>query len=84
MQIVLLPPEIDVLFRQDPDTAKDGGWQSLMVRLQGKCDRITGHITLDAKDMEQIPKYAFDYKNGGWEDRLIAIFSRTLGPRLGR
>jgi hypothetical protein len=32
----------------------------------------------------RIPKYAFDYKQDGWEDRLKAIFSRTLGPNLGR
>ena len=84
MQVVLNKAEVARLFQQDPSTKRDGGWQSLIVGLQAKLDRSTGSIDLDAKDLERIPRYAFDYNTGGWEDTLIAIFSRTLGPRLGR
>ena len=34
------------------------------------------------QELEQIPRYAFDYGQGGWEDRLRAIFSRHLGGSL--
>lgn len=84
MNIMLNSAEVAVLFRQDPVTAGDGGFQSLLVRLQGKCDQPTGKILLSGDDLEKIPRYAFDYNNGGWEDRLMSIFTRSLGPKLGR
>lgn len=84
MTVTLTPAEIAELDRQDPSTASDGGFQGLLVRLQGKVNRQTGEITLDARDIADIPRMAFDYKKGGWEDRLVLIFSRTLGPTLGR
>jgi hypothetical protein len=40
-------------------------------------------ILADA-DQEEIVRYAFGYQHGGWQDRLVAIFGRTLGPELGR
>lgn len=76
--------EIRELNRQDPDTRRDGGFQSFMVRLQGNVNPATHDIRLDDDDLDDIPRYAFDYKHGGWETRLLAIFSRTLGPKLGR
>jgi hypothetical protein len=76
--------EIAILMRQDPAKKKDGGWQSLLVRLQTRIDQTTGDITLTARDLERIQRYAFKYGNGGWEDRLTGTFGRTLGPRLGR
>jgi len=35
-------------------------------------------------DLERIPRYAFDYGNGGFEGRLRRIFERHLGPNLNR
>jgi hypothetical protein len=84
MWIVLTPEEIELLDTQDPSTAKDGGFQSMAVRLQQSVRRGTRELKLSEDDIEQIAKYAFDYKQGGWEDRLKGIFSRTLGPNLGR
>jgi len=81
---ILTEEERIILFRQDPETASDGGWQSLLVKLQNEYDPATMLITLDATDLERIPRYAFDYRNGGWESRLIGVFGRQLGPRLGR
>ena len=84
MQVTLTESEMAVLFRQDPRTRRDGGFQSFLVRLQRKTDRATGALVLTASDLERIPRYAFDYGNGGWEGRLKKVFGRVLGPSLGR
>ena len=81
---ILNQQEMQELFRQDPPTAEDGEWQQMLVKLQGQCNRQTGKITLDPTDLESIPRYAFDYGNGGWESRLRGIFGSHLGFRLGR
>jgi hypothetical protein len=82
--VTLNPNEIEILDRQDPVTEKDGGFQQLLVDLQDSLNRQTGALSLSDEHEEKIPRYAFDYKNGGWEDRFKGIFSRTLGPNLGR
>lgn len=74
--------EVAVLLEQDPATELDGGYQRLMVRLQRKLDRSTGHLELDARDLEQIQRYASAYGQGGWQERLHAVFARHLGPDL--
>jgi predicted GNAT superfamily acetyltransferase len=84
MRIVLTPEELAELFKQAPETRKNGGFQSLLVGLQMKVNRSTGTLWLDAQDLERIPRYAFDYGRGGWENRLLRIFGRSLGPTLGR
>jgi hypothetical protein len=85
MQTVKLnPSEIAILDRQDPSSEQDGGFQKLLVDLQYSLNRQTGVLSLTDEHEEKIPRYGFDYKNGGWEDRLKGIFSRTLGPNLGR
>ena len=85
MQTVKLnPSEFEILDRQDPVTEQDGGFQNLLVDLQHSLNRQTGALSLTDEHEEKIPRYAFDYKNGGWEDRLKGIFSRTLGQNLGR
>jgi len=85
MQTVTLnPSEIEILDRQDPLTETDGGFQKLLVDFQYSLNRQTGALVLSDEHEEKIPRYAFDYKNGGWEDRLKGIFSRTLGSDLGR
>lgn len=84
VDVTLTENEIEELLKQDPSTAKDGGFQSLLVKLQGKLNRTTGFIHLDDDDLTRIPQYAFKYGNGGWETRLKAIFERTLGSSLNR
>jgi hypothetical protein len=84
MDVNLAAAEIAELDKQDPAKASDGGYQGLMVSLARRIDRSTGDLHLTADDLRRIPMYAFDYGNGGWEDRLTAAFGRTLGPRLGR
>ena len=82
MNLVLNKSEMAALFRQEASTKNDGGWQSLMVRLQEKTNQVTGALTLTMKDRQRIRMYAFKYKKGGWEDRLQAAFSRHLGAKL--
>lgn len=74
--------ERDALFRQDPATASDGGWQSLLVKLQNQTDSNTGEIRVYDDDARRIRQYAFNYGNGGWENRLTATFGRHMGPNL--
>lgn len=82
--IILNPAELEILFRQDPATKDDGGWQRLLVTLQELTDEASGEITIPPRVMERIQRYAFEYGNGGWETRLLEIFGRTLGVGLGR
>lgn len=84
MHLVLNAAEMDAVFRQAAGTRNDGGWQSLMVGIQDNCDRATGSLTLTPDQLKRIPQYAFDYGNGGWENRLTSAFARHLGPKLGR
>ena len=71
------------LSKQHPSTSSDGGFQSLLVSLQSRV-QANGDLILGLDDLERIPRYAFDYGNGGWENTLMSIFSRTLGGKLGR
>jgi len=80
----LNPEELELLFRQDPATKDDGGWQRLLVTLQELTDETTGEIVIPPRIIERIQRYAFDYGQGGWEERLVGIFGRNLGDRLGR
>lgn len=83
MNINLTTDEIATLF--DPTgTQGQGGFQSLLGGLQRRTDLQTGALALTEADLERIPRYAFDYGNGGWEDRLRMIFGRSLGTNLGR
>ena len=84
MTVILNRQEVAELGRQHPSTRSNGGWQSLMVALQLKIDRLTCQIELSDSDVERIARYAFDYGRGGWEKRLQRIVGRTLGPNLGR
>ena len=83
-RFILNEEEINLLFKQDPETKGEGGFQSLMVKLQNQFNPEIKEIELDVEDLERIPRYAFDYGNGGWENRLVGIFSRHMGSLLGR
>jgi len=82
MTVYLNSQEIEVLDRQDTNSENAGGWQSLLVRLQRILDRNSGALTLEDDDLERIHRYAFVYGSGGWEQRLLDIFERHLGPNL--
>jgi hypothetical protein len=84
MKTILNTSEMAALFRQDPATGNNGGWQHLLVKLQSQCDRATGDIEIMPEDLKRIPQYAFDYSNGGWQNRLVQSFGRVLGDNLDR
>lgn len=82
--VTLNEAERNLLHEQDPATESDGGFQKLLITLQYLVDDATGTIELPDVLLERIPRYAFDYGNGGWENRLKSIFGRALGDQLGR
>ena len=84
MFIVLNADESALLDRQDQSTAGDGGFQSMLVGFQKALRRGTSELKLTEDDVQRIARYAFDFKNGGWQTRLVGIFGRTLGANLGR
>ena len=84
MRVVLSSAELFELDRQPRRTKSRGGFQSLFVGLQERVERRTRAIVLTAIDRERIARYAFAYGRGGWEDRLLRVFGRVLGPSLGR
>jgi site-specific DNA-methyltransferase (adenine-specific) len=82
IDITLNSDEIIDLLKQDPSTEKDGGWQGLLIGFQKRLNKTTGNITITSADVGQIQRYAFHYKDGGWQSRLRGIFGRTLGQTL--
>jgi hypothetical protein len=62
-----------------------GGFQTFMRNRQKAYRKGTQELpVLTDEEIGQAQRYAFDYKQGGWEEDLKAIFSRHLGPNLGR
>lgn len=70
--------ELSTLFSQPPETKSNGGFQALLVKLQTKVNRLTGTITLSDQDIERIFRYTWQYKNGGWQKKLLQIFGRNV------
>ena len=68
--------------QQDPASRGEGGFQSLLVTLQDNTDPRTKILVLPLHLIERINRYAFDYVQGGWENTLKRIFSRSLGDSL--
>jgi hypothetical protein len=81
MLIELSQQEKCLLFKQDPASKDKGGFQGLLVNLQSQTDSA-GRLFLTNSILAKIQRYAFHYGNGGWENRLMSIFSRTLGQNL--
>jgi hypothetical protein len=82
VRLYLTNGEAEVLLGVDPATRRKGGFQSLLCKLQDQLNNVTFEILVTDTDLERIHRYAFDYGNGGWENKLMAIFQRTLGRRL--
>ncbi len=79
---VLNEPELELLRRQDPATEGDGGFQQLLVLLQGEVEEETHKSYLTRPVRARIRHYAFAYRNGGWQNRPLDLFRRHLGPQL--
>jgi|TARA_B100001094_G_scaffold67624_1_gene63794 hypothetical protein len=70
--------DVDVEELMDTSTNGSGGFQSLISSLQSCVDEDDETIELDVDDVEQIIRYANCYGNGGWEDKLAAIFDSDV------
>lgn len=70
----LTKKELDQLFQQPEETKDNGGFQSLLVKLQ---HQLNGNkIKLSDQDKNRICKYA-SYSKGGWENTYLEnIFGR--------
>src|SRR5689334_23008143 len=54
-----------------------GGFQSFMRDLQKSYRKGSQELPhLSDEDLDQMQRYAFDYRQGGWEDDLKTIFAR--------
>jgi len=51
----------------------EGGYQDLMRKVQRNL--TDGTLHLDAEDLEKIPRYAEEYGQGGFEERLSPLLS---------
>lgn len=83
---ILLGNWIERIVLDNDDTAElmrpivgQGGWQRLLGQLQALLGQATGDMNLSDEERDCICRYAFDYGNGGWENRLRQIFGRHLG-----
>lgn len=54
MKIKLTAAEIAELFLQPESTRGDGGYQSLLVRLQSRVDQTTGELVLTDGDLVDV------------------------------
>ena len=70
--------DVDVEELMDTSTNGSGGFQSLISSLQSCVDEDDETIELYVYDVEQIIRYANCYGNGGWEDKLAAIFDSDV------
>ena len=52
--VTLNAAELAILFRQDPATKDDGGWQRLLITLQELTDETSGEIIIPARIIERI------------------------------
>lgn len=84
MRSRLLPLSSDEVLVLMKKQVGSGGYQSLMRRLQKGYRKGSQELPITQEDIEQIQRYALDHGQGTWEEDLLKIFSRHLGPTLGR
>ena len=77
-RIQLSKDDLTALNKQDPATAGDGGFQGLLVKLQGQIDPRTNELRLNDTDVQRIRRYSVQYGDGGWQGRLLRVFVNKL------
>lgn len=75
MEVQLSREDMELLIRP---VAGQGGWQSLLRKLQKQLKGNT--LILTEEDSRRILRYILSYGSGGWQDRLAAI-AGTPVPR---
>lgn len=68
MEVQLSQDDLELLLRP---VAGQGGWQSLLRKLQKQIKDDT--LTLTEDDSRRILRYILSYGSGGWQDRLATI-----------
>lgn len=81
MKIILNNTEEKLLL--EPNKGSDW-FQSLFNKLRSNFTSQIMQLVLDDDVLEKIPRYAFKYKQGGWQKKLISIFGRHLGQQLDK
>ena len=72
--IIELPNEVLRLLSRT--VIGDGGWQGLLRKIQ---QNISGNeLLLGVEDVGKIIRYALDYGQGGYEDRLLPIVKEIV------
>ena len=62
-----------------------GGFQDFMRKRQESYRPASQELpVLTDEEIDRAQRYAFDHGQGTWEEDLKTIFSRHLGPNLGR
>ena len=79
MEVQLNREDLELLMRP---VAGQGGWQSLLRKLQKQIDGNT--LTLTEDDSRRILRYILSYGSGGWQDRLAAIAGAPAPRPRGR
>jgi hypothetical protein len=77
---VLLYITEDIADALAKDVVGDGGFEGLLRRLRG-CNvtyRESAYLELDAETLERLHRYAYDYGQGGWEERLRPILKELV------
>lgn len=65
--IRLSPSELASLLRP---IVGDGGFQTLLRKLQGQVDRASGILRVSSSDHEKMIRYKREYGLGGFQDRI--------------
>jgi hypothetical protein len=79
VEVQLTRADLELLMRP---VAGQGGWQSLLRKLQ---KQISGNtLTLTEDDSRRILRYILSYGSGGWQDRLAAIAGSPASRRKVR
>ena len=73
-RVRLSKEELTELMRQNPTTAKRGGFQRMLVSMQIRINRTTRELELSENEMAQILRYGRTPKKGGWQTRIRKIF----------
>ncbi|UOG31798.1 hypothetical protein [Leptospira noguchii] len=74
MKLKLDNSQKSALYKVDPNSRRNGGFQSLLVSLQEKCNPHGNSIELNIHEIERIKRYSQKYRNGGWQNTLKTIF----------
>lgn len=78
VKIKMVVGEIEELKQINKSESKSG-FQTLMGQLEIRLDETSGELDLDDVDLAKL----YRYLHGGYREKLLRLFGRTLGTELG-